>query len=250
MTSNTIWPRFTLHCLLAIVCAAPWFNTRAELRSFTSSNGEITQMELVSHKGTEDSLALRTADGRLLKKINITVFAEADQQYIREWMKATAPALDYHFNYDIGQEKLESDRRDAGYKKLSKSQMAYKISMTNRSRDTVGPLKVKYCFFVDNQARGEFGNSGGERLEVFEGELEIDAQLRFNHTAELLTKAATIEIVDYDYGRNRYKDSLDGIMLRVFDARGQLVDEYKSTKAEKRDWPGDEQKQNGQVIIK
>lgn len=250
MTLLVITPPFSLTCALAICFSLFSAQAAAELRNFTSSNGLSTEMELLSHKGTEDSLCFQTADGRLLENINITIFAEADQQFIRKWMQETAPALDYHFKYDIKQEKLDSDRRDAGYKKLTKSEMAYKISMTNHSRDTVGPLKVEYCFFTENEVKDGMSNSSGEQEEIFEGTLEVDAQLRYNQTAELLTKSATIETVDYDYGRNRYKDSLDGIMIRVFDAKGELVDEHKSTKAEKRHWPGDEKKKHGKVIIK
>jgi hypothetical protein len=250
MTPHAIRYRYTLALGLVTLSILLSCNAFAQLRNFTSSNGETTQMELVSHKGTEDSLSLRTADGRLLKNISIIIFAEADQQFIREWMEATAPSLDYHFKYEIKSEKLASERRDVGYKKMTKSEMAYKISMTNSSRDTVGPLKVDYVFFTDNQVRDGYSTSGGGSTEVFEGSLEVDAQLRFNQTAELLTKTATIETVDYDYGSNRHKDSLDGIIIRVFDARGQLVDEHKSTKAEKRSWPSEKETADGKVIVK
>ncbi len=103
---------------------------------------------------------------------------------------------------------------------------------------------------MENEADGSYSASSSQSGEIVQGELKVDATLKYNHTVTVQTKEAKIETVDYSYSSGRYKDRLDGIMLRVFDAGGEQVAEFKNTEAAKRRWPGEEKGGEGKVIIR
>ena len=244
-----IMQRFPILIVALVVSAAG--NLPAELRSFTSTSGETMQMELIGHKITEDSLILKTEDGRELTGVDINLFAEGDREYIRKWMDETTPTLDYHFRYEVKTEKIDSTRNKIdSYKTVGASTTAYEVKMTNLSRDTVGPLKVAYVFFVDNFVDGGMTTSGQNREVQISGSLPIAGRLGFNHTATVQTKPTTLEMVDYDYGNLRERDRLAGIMLRVYDSGENLVNEFKSSEVSKKKWPREEETKEGKVIIR
>ena len=128
--------------------------------------------------------------------------------------------------------------------------MVYEVTMTNASRDTVGPLKVEYVAFLENNADGDYQSASDEREILTKGKLDVDGQLKFNVSATLRTKEIKVEIIDYDYANRDWRDRLAGIMLRIFDADGKQVAEWKSSEVEDRAWPGEGKKSGGSVTIK
>ncbi len=198
----------------------------AELRDFTGSNGKVIKASLVSHKAGK--VTLRREDGKEFT-VEPNVFGPDDQVYIQKWMKKTPQTVDYNFRIEAKKEKASGNRSNLGYKTVKNEKWAYRVKISNLSRDTVSGLTVKYKIFYSNRADGEFsaGSYDLKDLAVVRGEAKLSSELAYNHTMEFATKQVQIDVVDYDGYKSRYKDELKGCMLRIVDPKGNVVADWK-----------------------
>lgn len=200
---------------------------RAELREFKDGLGRKLLAELVSHDGA-GTLTLKMENGSSFQK-SVKEFSAADQPYITEWLKRTAPAITYRFDIKALPVKLTGNRKDMGYKTVKNELWAYKVEVRNIARNPVQNLKAEYRIFIQNEADGSFASSGNDGYQV--GTDTIDGPLRFNESGAFTTIEVKIDVVDYRYStsrRDRHVDALRGLMLRLKDDKGNVVQEWVS----------------------
>ncbi|MEM7011929.1 MAG: SHD1 domain-containing protein [Verrucomicrobiota bacterium] len=183
------------------------------------------EAELVSHKAGK--ITLLRADG-VKFEVAPNVFSADDQLFIKEWMEKNPETVSYAFRISADKEKTEGRTQDLGYKRVKNEKWAFRMKITNTSRDTVNNLKVKYRMFYTNEADGEYSASDLAPLKMAEGEASLKADLAFNRTMEFLTKTVNLDFVDYDGAGSRYKDTLEGCLVRIEDANGKVVAEWKN----------------------
>lgn len=236
-------------CLSLIVCVLSL--SFAQARVFTSSNGQTMDAELVSHRGGK--IKLRRADGREFE-VAPNVFSTDDQLFIKEWMDKNPETVNYAFRLSADKEKTEGRTQDLGYKRVKNEKWAFRMKITNLSRDTVNNLKVKYRMFYTNEADGEYSASDLAPLKMSQGEASLKADLAYNRTMEFLTKTVNLDFVDYDGAGSRYKDTLEGCLVRIEDAEGNVVADWKNetTRMKEKTWDNTTPRkanQGGNVIV-
>lgn len=180
--------------------------------------------ELVNHDGN-GTVELKREDGQTFK-VQPTVFGVDDQAYIKKWIEKHPPNIEYRFDIKVSPVKISSRKRDYGYKKVKNEEWAYKVEMRNLSRDAAANLTIDYRVFAKNEADGSFSSS--EMGGFHPGTAPLKGPVRYNETATFSTKAVDIDFVNYDGAGYRYKDGLEGVMLRIKDPQGKVVIDYVS----------------------
>ncbi len=213
--------------IVAVFALAAGSAVRADVveRTFTDTTGRTLKAKLISHKG----------DGKVNLEIKgkqyslpITKFCLDDQEFLQKWIKVNPPTLNYAFKYEIKAEKLSSDRSNSGYVKTRRARYAYKVAVINASRDVVSDLTMKYQMFLHNETSGYYYSSRGSSTSFKQGEFELPGQMPFNFKREFVTEAFQLDEVKYGATNSyRRKDELAGIIVRIYDKKGKLVDEHR-----------------------
>jgi len=232
--SNFILPPPCRASLLIFLIAGGALSTFAEPRTFTNSQGRKIVAEPVS-LGGDGTLDLKREDGNLFQ-IKISDLSLDDQQFLREWTVANPPKIDYRFEIKVADEKMAGTRSTelGGYKKVKNELWTYRVEIKNLSRQTVGGLKVDYRVFVRNEANGSFRSSDGVGEGFISGTAPLEKDLRYNESVNFTAGEMKLDSVSYDWSSmrdERYKDALRGIMIRIKDKNGKVVQEFISPNA-------------------
>ena len=196
-----------------------------QAREFTDSNGNIIDAELVSHKGGKVKILRK--DGKEFE-VDPAVFSPDDMKFIIGWMQKTPELISYNLGITADKKKTERSFTNRGYKRIKNDSWVYEISITNNSQDVAKDLKVEYRIFHTNSADGEFSStSSGPRSRVTEGSAKLEENLEFNRTSVITTEAVQIDVVNYDYGP-RYKDEVQGLLLRILGPDDKQITEWVS----------------------
>lgn len=206
----------------------------AEPRTFKNAAGKEIVAEPVSHDGN-GSLELKRSDGNTFE-VKVADLSLDDQQFLLEWMKANPPKVDYRFEFEVAATKVSgvNSRQLSGYKNVKNELWIYSVGVSNLARQTVKGLKAEYRVFIINAADGQFSSGEGIKEGFIAGSAVIDKELRFNEKFEFGTVEIEIDKVSYDWSFSRderYKDALRGIMIRIKDSSGKVVQEFISTNA-------------------
>ncbi len=209
-------------------------NVSAEekFREYRSTKGDAITAKLLHHKGNgEVTMELSTG-----KKATIPIdrFSADDQTFLKEWVKNTPAKLNYVFKYEVAIDRNTVSRNTAYYDRSKSGDHSYKVKITNASRDTVRDLTVKYQMFMQNNTTGSYTYTYGDQFMLMD-DVPFPGELAFNHSREFKTKAFRIDEDRYRYytSRNNRKDVMEGMIIRVFDKAGEVVDEHITQAAEK-----------------
>lgn len=206
----------------------------AETRTFRNTAGKEIEAEPVSHDGN-GNIELKRSDGNVFQ-VKMTDLSHEDQKYLQEWAIANPPKIDYRFEFKVAAEKVAgvNSRQLGGYKNVKNELWTYQVGVSNLARQTVRDLTLEYRVFIINAADGQYRSSDGVVEGFISGSAPLDKELRFNETFEFSTGEIKIDKVTYEwsYSRDeRYKDALRGIMIRVKDSGGNVVQEFISPTA-------------------
>lgn len=214
-----IIPAMRIAALLSILPLA------VQGREFTDSNGNIIEAELVSHKGGKVTILRK--DGKKFE-VDPTAFSPADMKFIIGWMQKTPELISYNFVISAAKKKTEGINTNRGYKRVKNDSWIYEITITNNSRDAVKDLEIEYRIFHTNSADGEYSASSlGVRSKITEGSERLEQNLGSNEKAVIKTVPIQIDVVNYGYG-GRYKDEIQGVLLRILGSDGKPITEWVS----------------------
>ena len=202
-------------------------------RTFEDQFGRTIKADLISHTGISSNEVKISKDGKQLN-VKISLFSEKDQKFIRNWMKETPPMIDYVFRIEATLKQLGSfkSKSNSIYSSTSRSKTktnAYEINLTNLTRQTVKDLRLEYRVVKE-------GRSG--RFEFQRGRKEISEPLRYNQDIVLTTAKSELDSYRSSYSSYSYKESVLGVLVRIFDKQGELVADWRSsnTKIAKISW--------------
>lgn len=196
-----------------------------EIRQFVSASGQAMQAKLVSHRNGK--VTLERADGKQFE-VDPVVFGIDDQAYIKQWIASTPEKIEYLFGVSGTKTKTGGDSANLGYKRVKNEEWAYKLTITNRSKDTTSGLLVRYRLFYTNRADGEFSAGTYRGTYMKQGEAKIPGELVYNRSIELVTTSVKLDFVDYDGSGDRHKDELDGCIVQILDSKGTVLHEWSN----------------------
>ncbi len=207
---------------------------QSEFREFTDALGEKVKLRLLSHKGDRKKVRVLREDGAEFDA-PLENFSVSDRKYVEEWMSKTPPEIEYSFGYEFSRSRNQSISSDFGYKRVGQSNLSYEIEVTNKTRFEVGPLVFKYRLYMRNMTDG-YLYDGDRGLVVIGGELKPKDRLKYAESLTLFTDHVKLDKVQYDYyyTHNRAKDALLGIILRVYDSYGRMIEEVRSSESTAR----------------
>lgn len=213
--------------------------TAGPTRFFVDRQGRIIEAELISHAGV-GSGKLTIRKGSKEFDVKLSIFGEKDQAFIREWMKKTpakkkAPAK-IHYSFEISEKK----------KKITKDYYVYDLAIENLADNPVTNFKITYLVFCKN-SMGKIV-SKGDSIEVTnpvkKGQTAKLSTKLFDPDALVLEDETIIESIspsDWWPESERKRGgraSLVGVLVRIHDADGNLVADWRSGGSQfKGNWP-------------
>ncbi len=197
---------------------------------FEDQFGRTIEAELVSHTGADGETVTIERDGKEFE-VKVSIFSEGDQKFIREWMKSTNPTIDYAFRVEAAKKKISSSTRGGTYRRSKVQHYTYEIKVTSLTRQPVKDIRIEYHAFMKDRSR-----------TVRKGDaLDVEGPLRYNQTVTFETEPFKLDTVRYSsYYSSSYsmKDSLLGVLVRVYGPDGKVVEDFRTsgTKFKER-WP-------------
>lgn len=225
----------TMKSLCVIFLAVAFPHSTVLARAFEDQFGRTMEADLISHTGiSSDIIKIRRGGKKLDVEINL--FSEKDQKFIRNWMKETPPKIDYAFRVEATLKQLGTVPKKTSSSRSSSSRTktktnVYEIHLTNLTRQTVRDLRLEYRIVKE-------GRSG--KFEFQKGSKEISEPMRYNQDVVLTTAKSELDSYRSSYSSYSYKEAVLGILVRVFNQQGELVTDWRSTgtKMEKISWEG------------
>lgn len=200
------------------------------LRSATS--GKEIQARLLWANG--DTVRIeRKEDGRKFE-VPISTFDETSADQIRQWMETTPNAVNYSLSVNSSKVLCNSSNFMNVGKEFKTSEWAYRVSVSNVSRNVLSGAQLEYRIIYDDAvdvSRGTF--IPGKGADQQEGQVVDLPDLSFNDIIEFETAAVTIDSYLYSpitrgAPRESARDNLRGIWVRVV-KNGEIIAEYQSS---------------------
>ena len=186
-------------------------------RLFEDKYGRILDAQLVSHPGfNADNIKIDKGGKKI--EVKVDVFSIKDQEFIRNWMKNTPPTLDYAFRIDVVKKKQSEIKGQRNYYSGDKTEVyVYSVTVTNLTRQPVGDLRIDYRTVSQGQSKD---------VQFQQGSESVKGPMRYNDTITFITMPLTLQSVkSYGY---RYKESLLGVILRIYGPGDNLIEEWHS----------------------
>ena len=201
--------------------------TSTAARLFEDKYGRIMDAQLVSHPGfNADNIKIDKGGKKI--EVKVDVFSIKDQEFIRNWMKNTPPTLDYAFRIDVVKKKQSEIKGQRNYYSGNKTEVyVYSVTVTNLTRQPVGNLRIDYRTVSQGQSKD---------VQFQQGSESVKGPMRYNDTITFITMPSTLQSVK-SYGYS-YKESLLGVILRIYGPGDKLVEEWHSPgiKMDKINW--------------
>jgi len=214
----------TMKSLCVIFLAVAFPHSTVLARAFEDQFGRTMEADLISHTGISSDIIKVSMGGKQLD-VEINLFSDKDQKFIRNWMKETPPKIDYAFRVEATLKQLGTVPKKTSSSRSSSSRTktktnVYEIHLTNLTRQTVRDLRLEYRIVKE-------GRSG--KFEFQKGSKEISEPMRYNQDVVLTTAKSDLDSYRSSYSSYSYKEAVLGILVRVFDQQGELVTDWRST---------------------
>mgnify|MGYP003633923039 CR=1 FL=1 len=208
------------------------------------------EAELVSH--LEDTVEIQRGTKQF--SVPISMFAEADQKFIRSWITANPGKVGYKFNYyiDLDQARVENRSVDgAAYDdRLKTMPQDYDVIVYNKTKSDYSDIDIRFEIYVNDQVETKgnryaalaSGTKKTDKVQTIPGKVtgvSIPAEGR----VEFIPRFDIHSYVDRDGGRvdQAAKDSVIGIRIRIYKG-DQLLHEYidseDSSRMKHANWSG------------
>ena len=210
--------RLSLLVVLSLLLAAA-SGIAGEQRYLVDKNGKTIDARLISHPGADSGkLVIETKGKEFL--VELSIFREEDQKYLREWIKRTPASV----NYDLEVSATKT--------KLGKDDYGYNLNVKNTGKEALSNFKIKYRVFMKNR-KGE---------PVFKDHEEsVEGPLNKGKTASLKTKSfdpntiavrkknvTSIVTTSSSNDKKKTRSGVLGVLVRVIDHNGRVVEDWRS----------------------
>lgn len=191
-------------------------------REFTDKLGRKMNAEILGVTG--DTVALKRDGETRPVGASITLFADADQKFIREWAAAN---VKYNFDVSYTKRKLNSTKEKSGPEIYITETWNYEIGLRNKQTVELTDLRADYWLFTKaDEGKGKgtarVQTSGSTKISVKGG-----ASTSFNTEPVALNKTELKgNFIYIDGTRPRFSDAMGGIVIRVFDQNNREVFKY------------------------
>jgi|GEM_PF-2833374 len=231
---KSCFPLVLIGLFAGVLSITPAF---AELRDFTDIRGNTKRFELVSHDGSGATVNLRTEAGKELTGASLSSFSEADQKFIREWMKKNPPKVSYNFRFDAKRDRVGGEKKE----NRKVSEYAYEVEIVNQARVALTGLVVRYQILTNYEASSDW--RGDQEFQGFVGgEYKVADTVKSSGKIEFTTDAASVASSERTQrfgiwrSDSETKGEVKGIHIRVYDASGAVAGEYRSDGFKDRKW--------------
>ena len=149
----------TMKSLCVIFLAVAFPHSTVLARAFEDQFGRTMEADLISHTGISSDIIKISMGGKQLD-VEINLFSDKDQKFIRNWMKETPPKIDYAFRVEATLKQLGTVPKKTSSSRSSSSRTktktnVYEIHLTNLTRQTVRDLRLEYRIVKEGRS-GKF----------------------------------------------------------------------------------------------
>lgn len=207
-------------------------SARAGALVLRNDDGREMEARLLSAHG--ETIRIQRADDAKEFEVPISVFDDFTEQRIRSWIEEDPEAVEFSLSIEAQRNLVDSNTFEVSGRSFKSTQWAYRVSLTNQTRNALNGAEVEYRIIYDDNV--EFSRTSampGEGARQQEGQKVALPEVAFNDQVEFTTPA--VETQTYEYvptrGDREYsKDEIKGIWIRV-SRHGELIGEYKSNEA-------------------
>lgn len=235
--------------LLVIVGSVARAQEDEAFHEFSNKDGVKIEAKIVSLTPDWKTMKIQRRDGKEFD-MPVNVLSLDDQQVVKKWIKAnpTGAMIDINLAVDIEKKSKTLKNGRTSLYKYKTSEVAYEVNINNRSREELAGARADYVVIFENavkMGRDDDGDLNIDSVASGKGEIEyvrkseiLKESLSFNHEHVFLTEKVPQEVVVADATDEEAQDKILGVIIRVVDARDQLVGEYRSSEAyvQKVEW--------------
>lgn len=198
--------------MLALAACLPAFSA-GEYRTFTGKDGREIQAKIIKVDSRSDKVTVER-DNRRRITVPATIFSDADQTYIKEWVAAQDFMSSSKLKVSVEKEKGKTGS-DKSQTKRPKPPCHYEIVLNNRSGNNFDDIRIEYCTYMNKESL----KGGTDELSVGCGQID---QVKF---VQGRFSAKTPFIKLYRYYTAHYEVSYDSSGYPVSDTSYNKVAE-------------------------
>lgn len=211
-----------------------------DFRQFTDKQGRSLEARVVSVAPDKKTMKILLRDGKEVD-LEILLLSLDDQQYLRDWVSTQPAGTSYRLEVTV--EKISAkpaDRRRSEFYRMTTEHVAYRLRVTNLSRETLPAPVIEYHLLTDEGVRiyrdevdGDWEYSSvGSRIDgkVPKSVTQTTTlpDLVYNRSHEIITTPVEVDQVigdgNYLYG----EDTLIGTIVQVRDGAGTVIGTWRS----------------------
>jgi hypothetical protein len=206
-----------------------------DLHIFTNQDGRTIKAEISSV--AQDDVYLKREDGQSFK-ISVLTLSKDDQNYIRQWVIKKAQAHDDNI-LTIGITTVKTTPKPGVMPSVDVATItwseSYKIKVTNETSVHWTNLRVRYIIFRLNGILGAPPPNNFKPAHTL-GDVVLDDLPGLQDKTVVTDKIDYVESglapgYSYPYGiPNKVADKMQGIWVRVYDEKNNLLQEWASSK--------------------
>jgi hypothetical protein len=219
----------------------------AEVHSFTDQQGRTLKAEIENVIGQD--VSLQREDGGKFK-VKIAIFSEPDQDYILQWaLKQAADQKGQAVTLTAAQSHSDTTVVQASNMIEQKWQAGYKVKLENQTSMELQKLRLDYQIFKHAAMAGS-ATPADDPITRTVGTLTVDL---VPPSGEVAVETAKTPMTSYTLdaglswgnGASRaVSDELLGIWIRLYTAKGDLIEEWSNSASlmKKQKWDDAAQK--------
>lgn len=197
--------------MMVLALAFGWSDPgRAEMRTFTSTDGRQVVAEVV---GVADGKASLKLGNGALAEVPLSRFIKTDADYLAAWKPGPAPAIKYLFDVGYSKERTEKSVTKDSQEKSGTETWVLNLKVRNRSGVDLNDVTLKYHVYY-KAAAGQTSV-----LRKVPGTIQIES-IRQNEELKLATAPVTLKISELQGGwyyadgsKRKQNDSIGGIAM-------------------------------------
>lgn len=229
-------------CLLSGAAA----QESSDLHQFTDKKGQQISAVLLNVSTDRRQMKIRREDGQEFETV-INLLSLDDQQYIKDWLKKSAPTeavaaetVDFRLDVLLSRQTASVEKHTSGNVALEARSTTFRIAVRNLSRDSLESARLAYAVVWEDRTTlyqrtdGEWAfrvtsdEEGLSHRVKQAGDLALES-LRFNAESTIETLPVMMDQILF-FGDNKpyREDEMLGVKVRILSEDGQVLHESDS----------------------